>query len=123
MKLKTIGMGLFAALVVTATASATLLTDQVTHIASVRVAIGSPSVGVIEMTEDSAARPTCSTFSQGGGTVGRFLAIDLSSDGGRESLKLAQEALLAGKSVRIVGTGFCTISTAKENLSQIYMFQ
>jgi hypothetical protein len=118
---KRTGLGLIAVLLATTTASAT--TDQFTHVASVRTAISTGSVGIIEMTENSLSKPACATFTQGGGAAGRWFAVDLSTDGGREALKVAQQALLAGKSVRITGSGTCTVNTNKEDLSAIYMFK
>lgn len=114
-------MGFAAALLVTATASAA--TDQYSTIASARVGIGSPATGIIEMADNSSSKPACATYSQGGGALGRWFAVDLSTDGGKEAMKLAQAALLSGKQVRITGSGTCTVNSNKENLSAIYLYK
>ena len=92
-----------------------------TVIVEVRVGIGNPSVGVIQIGVDPANRPACATYSTGNNFFGRWFAVDLSTDGGREALKLALAAQLAGKKVRLTGTGTCTVNTNKENLSSLYV--
>jgi hypothetical protein len=92
-----------------------------TTIVEVRVSIGTPSVAVLEMGNDAVSKPACATYSTGGGFAGRWLAMDLSTDGGREAMKVALSAQLSGKRVRVTGSGTCTINSNKENLSSIYV--
>jgi hypothetical protein len=92
-----------------------------TTIVEVRVAIGNPSVAVIEIDRDPAAIPSCATYTTGNNFHGRWFAMALNVDGGREALHVATAAQLAGKKVRVTGTGGCLVNTNKEDLSAVYM--
>src|SRR6266581_85617 len=81
-----------------------------TTVVEVRIAIGNPSVGVIQIGQDANNRPTCATYSTGNNFFGRWFAVDLSTDGGREAVKAALAAQLAGKRVRVTGSGTCTVN-------------
>src|SRR5262249_2101975 len=56
-----------------------------TKIMEVRVGIGSPSTGVIEIDRDPSSIPACATYSRNNNFHGRWFAVDLSTDGGREA--------------------------------------
>jgi hypothetical protein len=101
-------------------ASTSSATDtQNTRVASVRVGIGTPSSGIIEIEASPSGRPGCSNYGDGSG---RYFAVDLSTDGGREALKLATAAQLAGSTIRVQGTGSCTVNSNKEDLLAIYVY-
>lgn len=61
--------------------------------------------------------PGCSTHQSNG----RSFAISLSTEGGRETARLATAAFLAGRNVKIVGGGTCTVHGNKEDLTDIYL--
>jgi hypothetical protein len=92
-----------------------------TTIVEVRVAIGSPSVGVIQIDRDPGNIPACGTYTTGNNAHGRWFAMALNTDGGREALRVATAAQLSGKKVRVTGTGGCLVNANKEDLSSIYM--
>lgn len=60
--------------------------------------------------------PVCATYDNGS-----TLAVDISTNSGREWFKLATAAFLAGKTVRFVGSGTCTVHPTKEDLASLYM--
>ena len=112
-------LGVLAGLLVATTSDAS--DTHNTKIVEVRVSIGTPSVGVIEMGHDAVNPPACASYSTGGGFKGRWLAVNLNTDGGREAMKVAVAAQLSGKNVRVTGSGSCLINSNKEDLSSIYM--
>jgi hypothetical protein len=92
-----------------------------TRVVQTRIGIGSPSVGIIQIDRDPANIPACATYTTGNNAHGRWFAVDLSTDGGREAFRLAMAAQLAGKPVRMTGSGTCTVNSNKENVSGLYM--
>jgi hypothetical protein len=103
------------------TANASMASDTFAKVAGLRIAVGSPATGVIEIDRDPSSIPACASYTTGNGAHGRWFAVDLSTDGGREVFKLATAAFLAGKSVRVVGANGCTVNTNKEDLSNLYV--
>lgn len=101
---------------VAATSFAATDTSNV-HIVETRIAIGTPSVGVIAMDGAAASGsvPACATYN----ASGRWLTVDIGTDGGREVMKIAVAAQLSGKLVRITGSGTCIGN--KESVASIYM--
>jgi hypothetical protein len=121
MNTKSIKRAVLAALLVSGTVATAYAAnaDATAYVTDVRVGIGTPSVGVIGIAVVPAVRPTCATY--GGSRAGAYFGVDLSTDGGREALRLATAAQLSGKLVRVVGAGVCTANSNKEDLAQIYL--
>lgn len=71
-------------------------------------------------TFSGSGRPSCATFDS---SSGRHLAVSLATIFGRETLKLAMAAQLAGKRVRYVGNNVCTVHSNKEDLGTLYVYE
>jgi hypothetical protein len=85
----------------------------------VQLRVDDNATATLTFDRDGAGRPACATYD---GSNGRSLTLDLATNQGRETLKLATTAYLAGKMTRFVGSGLCTIHPNKENLKTLYVY-
>jgi hypothetical protein len=106
---------LMGALAILSTSIAQAASDEFNaHIVMVRV--DATDDAIITFDKVPAGKPTCATYDSG-----KALTADLATNSGRELFRLATAAYLAGKTVRFVGAGTCTIHSNKEDLSSLHV--
>lgn len=84
-----------------------------------QIRVDDNATATVSFDKDGTGRPTCASYDS---SSGRHMTLDLTTNQGRETLKIATAAYLAGKLTRFVGTGSCTFHTNKENLKTLYVY-
>lgn len=116
--LKVLRLGALMAGIGLVTAAAYAAAD-VSDARIVQLRVDDNATATISFDKDGTGRPSCATYD---GSNGRHLTLDLGTNQGRETLKLATAAYLAGKLTRFVGSGTCTFHPNKENLKTLYVY-
>jgi hypothetical protein len=89
--------------------------SDVSNAKIVQIRVTNGDDAIVTFNKDG-TEPSCATFDNG-----RSLGVDLTTNTGREQLKIATAGYLAGKTFRFIGKGTCVVQSNKEDLQDIFM--